>query len=112
MISSRLRSARLSSDILVVKNEAKLFVPPPQFAIHQIDQSSVLIEAIVPSDKPAAFEETYEIYSKKDNADDQWTKVCLEDLFRTESSLVDRNDRQRSSEFNHQKPGREYGVRL
>lgn len=95
-----------------MKNEAKLFVPPPQFAIHQIDQSSVLIEAIVPSDKPAAFEDAYDIYSKKDNADDQWTKVRLEDLFDTQSSRLDRNDRQRPSEFNHQKSGREYGVCL
>src|SRR5690242_6837627 len=51
---------------LVVKNEAKTPVPPPQFAIHQTDPTSVLIEAIVPTDKPVLFEDSFDIYSKKE----------------------------------------------
>lgn len=60
---------------LVVKNEVKTPVPPPQFAIHQTDPTSVLIEAIIPSDKPASFEDVFDVYSKKETTDDQWTKV-------------------------------------
>ncbi|CAF3582941.1 unnamed protein product [Rotaria sp. Silwood1] len=59
----------------LVKDEAKKRVPPPQFAIHQTDATSVLIEAIVPNDKPASFEDVFDVYSKKETADDDWTKV-------------------------------------
>ena len=96
----------------MVKNEAKIFVPPPQFAIHQIDPTSVFIEAIVPTDKPVAFDDTFDIYSKKDNSDDQWTKVRLAQLFHIEFSPLDWNDRQRTFECNHQKLGGEHGLRL
>ena len=60
---------------LVVKNEAKTPAPPPQFAIHQTDPTSVLIEAIIPSDKPASFDDVFDVYTKKETTDDQWTKV-------------------------------------
>lgn len=60
---------------LVVKNEAKTLASPPQFAIHQTDPTSVLIEAIIPSDKPASFDDVFDVYSKQETADDQWTKV-------------------------------------
>ncbi|CAF0927437.1 unnamed protein product [Rotaria sordida] len=59
----------------LVKDEAKKRVPPPQFAIHQTDPTSVLIEAIVPTDKLASFEDVFDVYSKKDTANDDWTKV-------------------------------------
>lgn len=62
---------------LVVKDEAKTRAPPPQFAIHQIDATSVLILAIVPSDKAANFEDAFDIYAKKDtDHNDSWKKVC------------------------------------
>ncbi len=60
----------------MVKNEAKIPVPPPQFAIHQTDPTSVLIEAIVPTDKPVLFEDVFDVYSKKETNDDDWIKVC------------------------------------
>jgi hypothetical protein len=62
--------------ILVVKNEAKIPVPPPQFAIHHTDPTTILIEAIIPTDKPASFEDVFDVYSKKETTDDEWTIVC------------------------------------
>ncbi|CAF3015656.1 unnamed protein product [Rotaria sp. Silwood2] len=58
-----------------VKDEAKTRVPPPQFAIHQTDATTVLIEAIVSTDKPASFEDVFDVYSKKETDNDDWTKV-------------------------------------
>lgn len=71
----------LSSRILlfcfhvVVKNEGKPISVPPQFAIHQTDPTSILIEAIIPTDKPADFDDLFDVYSKKETDKDQWTKV-------------------------------------
>jgi len=59
----------------VVKNEAKIPVPPPQFAIHHTDPTTILIEAIIPTDKPASFEDIFDVYSKKETTDDEWTIV-------------------------------------
>ena len=59
----------------MVKNEGKTASVPPQFAIHQTDPTSILIEAIIPTDKPASFEDLFDVYSKKETDDDQWTKV-------------------------------------
>jgi hypothetical protein len=61
---------------LVVKNEAKIPVPPPQFAIHHTDPTTILIEAIIPTDKPASFQDVFDVYSKKETTDDEWTIVC------------------------------------
>jgi hypothetical protein len=62
---------------LVVKNEIKTPAPPPQFAIHQTDATSVLIEAIVSTDKPVLFEDVFDVYSKRETInDDEWIKVC------------------------------------
>ncbi|CAM2710152.1 unnamed protein product [Rotaria socialis] len=58
-----------------ITDEAKTRAPPPQFAIHQTDATSVLIEAIVPSDKPAKFEDVFDVYSRKETSDDEWMKV-------------------------------------
>lgn len=60
----------------MVKNEKKQPVPPPEFAIHHTDATTVLIEAIVPTDRPVSFEDVFDVYSKKETADDEWTKVC------------------------------------
>jgi hypothetical protein len=59
----------------VVKDEVKVSVPPPQFAIHQIDPTTVLIETVIPTDKSALFEDTFDVYSKKETSNDEWTKV-------------------------------------
>lgn len=66
---------------LVLKEEAKTRVAPPQFAIRQTDATSVLIEAIVPSDKPATFEDVFDVYSKKETPDGEWKKVCTHFIF-------------------------------
>ncbi len=60
----------------MVKDEVKTRHPPPQFAIHQTDPTSVLIEAIVPTDKPVVFDDVFDVYSKKETPDSEWTKVC------------------------------------
>jgi hypothetical protein len=60
----------------VVKNEVKTPVSPPQFVIHQTDPTSVLIEAIISTDKPASFDDIFDVYSKTETTDDDWTKVC------------------------------------
>jgi hypothetical protein len=60
----------------VVKDEIKTSTPPSQFAIHQTDGKTVLIEAIVPTDKPASFEDVFDVYSKKETVDSDWIKVC------------------------------------
>lgn len=45
--------------------------------MHQIDATSVLIVAVVPTDKPALFDDAFDIYSKKETSnEDEWTKVC------------------------------------
>lgn len=80
----------------MVKNEGKTASVPPQFAIHQTDPTSILIEAILPTDKPAAFEDLYDVYSKKETGDDQWAKVTP--FFPSNFSIVsfiltDRNNR-------------------
>ena len=59
----------------MVKNEGKSISVPPQFAIHQTDPTSILIEAIIPADKPADFDDLFDVYSKKESDNDQWTKV-------------------------------------
>jgi len=73
---------------LVVKDEIKTSAPPSQFAIHQTDGKTVLIEAIVPTDKPASFEDVFDVYSKKEIADSDWIKVCKNNsiLIRDESN--------------------------
>jgi hypothetical protein len=53
----------------------KIPVPPPQFALHHTDPTTVLIEAIVPTDKSISFEDVFDVYSKKETTDDDWTKV-------------------------------------
>ncbi len=61
----------------MVKDEVKIRAPPPQFAIHQTDATSVLIEAIVSTDKPVLFEDVFDVYSKRETIDDnEWIKVC------------------------------------
>ncbi|CAF4624325.1 unnamed protein product, partial [Rotaria magnacalcarata] len=62
-----------------ITGEAKARAPPPQFAIHQTDATSVLIEAIVSSDKSATFEDVFDVYSMKETDDDEWTKVATMD---------------------------------
>ncbi|CAF0986559.1 unnamed protein product [Adineta ricciae] len=59
----------------LMKNEIKSTEPPTQFAIHQTDPKTVFIEAILPSNKPALFEDIFDVYSKKDTANDDWVKV-------------------------------------
>ncbi|CAF0986242.1 unnamed protein product [Adineta ricciae] len=59
----------------LMKNEIKSSEPPTQFAIHQTDPKTVFIEAILPSNKPALFEDIFDVYSKKDTANDDWVKV-------------------------------------
>lgn len=61
--------------ISVMKNEIKSTQPPTQFAIHQTDPKTVFIEAILPSNKPAQFDDVFDVYSKKDTANDDWVKV-------------------------------------
>lgn len=63
------------SHLIVVKNEAKIAIPPPQFAIHQVDPTTVFIEAILPAKLLAKFDDTFDIYSKSDTNEDQWKKV-------------------------------------
>lgn len=48
---------------------------PPQFAIHQIDPTSVFVEAVVPADRPASFDDVFDIYARKESTDDEWVKV-------------------------------------
>ncbi|CAF5218335.1 unnamed protein product [Rotaria magnacalcarata] len=62
-----------------ITDEAKTRAPPPQFAIHQTDATSVLIEVIVSSDKSATFEDVFDVYSMKETDDDEWTKVATMD---------------------------------
>ncbi|CAF0875371.1 unnamed protein product [Rotaria sordida] len=48
----------------------------PQFSIQKLDSTSVLVEAIVPTEEPATFEDVYDIYSKNETTDDDdWNKV-------------------------------------
>jgi hypothetical protein len=65
--------------ILVTKDEDETPVAaPPQFSIQKLDPSTVLIEAVVPEDEPATFEDVYDVYSKKETKDDDdndWSKV-------------------------------------
>lgn len=63
--------------LLLVKKQAKPPAPPPQFAIHQTDPTTVLIEAIVPLDKPVSFEDVFDVYSKKETVEggEDWVKV-------------------------------------
>lgn len=70
---------------LVVKNEAKKAAPPTQFAVHKTDATTVFIEAILPTDKPAMFEDVFEVYSKNEVADDDWVKVRSLLAFDTEN---------------------------
>ena len=68
--------------VLVASDEKETPVAtPPQFAIQKVDPTTVLIEAVVPEDEPATFEDTYDVYSKKDTTDvdedEDWTKVKL-----------------------------------
>ena len=65
-------------------------VPPPQFAIHQVDPTSVFIEAILPAEQVATFEDIFDIYSKTDTEDDQWTKSNFVDgqRFQMSRSIV------------------------
>lgn len=60
-----------------LKKQAKPPAPPPQFAIHQTDPTTVLIEAIVPSDKPVSFEDVFDVYSKKETVEggEDWVKI-------------------------------------
>jgi hypothetical protein len=63
---------------LVAKEEIETPVtlpPPPQFSIQKLDATSVLIEAVVPEEEPATFEDEFEVYSKNETIDDDWTKV-------------------------------------
>jgi hypothetical protein len=60
----------------VIRNESLTRPPPPQFAIHQTNPTSVLIEAIVPTDKPVLFDDVFDVYSKKETPGSDWTKVC------------------------------------
>ncbi|UJR13707.1 hypothetical protein I4U23_000718 [Adineta vaga] len=59
----------------LMKNEIKSTAPPTQFAVHQTDPKTVFIEAILPSNKPALFDDIFDVYSKKDILDDDWVKV-------------------------------------
>lgn len=54
---------------------AKIAIPPPQFAIHQVDPTRVFIEAILSKDQLERFDQIYDVYSKTDTENDQWTKV-------------------------------------
>lgn len=72
----------------MVKNEGKPISIPPQFAIHQTDPTSILIEAIIPADKPAEFDDAFDVYSKKESDNDQWTKVQRIFSFRSSPSLT------------------------
>ena len=62
---------------LVDKDTDEVATPsvPPQFSMQKIDATSVLIEAVVPGDQPAAFEDVYDVFSKKDTSEDDWAKV-------------------------------------
>lgn len=59
-----------------IENETPVAAPPPKFSIQKIDSTSVLIEAVVPAEEPATFENVFDVYSKKDTTEDDWTKVC------------------------------------
>ncbi|CAF3733063.1 unnamed protein product [Adineta steineri] len=59
----------------LVKNEVKTTAPPSQFAVHQTDPKTVFIEAILPTNKPALFEDVFDVYSKKETADSEWIKI-------------------------------------
>ncbi|CAF4526123.1 unnamed protein product [Rotaria sp. Silwood1] len=48
---------------------------PPRFSIQKLDSTSVLIEASVPGEEPAAFEDVFDVYSKNQTTDDDWNKV-------------------------------------
>jgi hypothetical protein len=63
---------------LVTKDESETPVAtPPQFTIQKLDPTSVLIEAVIPPEEPAIFEDVYDVYSKNETIDDDdWTKVC------------------------------------
>lgn len=54
---------------------AKIAIPPPQFAIHQVDPTRVFIEAILSKDQLERFDQIYDVYSKTDTENDQWTKI-------------------------------------
>jgi hypothetical protein len=51
----------------------------PQFTIEKLDSTSVLIEGIMPSETLATFDDSFDIFSKKDiinnDDDNEWTKV-------------------------------------
>ncbi|CAF3885816.1 unnamed protein product [Rotaria magnacalcarata] len=49
--------------------------PPPQFSIQKLDATSVLIEAVVPEEETPTFEDVFDVYSKNETMDDDWTKV-------------------------------------
>lgn len=62
---------------LVDKDTNETAVPsvPPQFSLQKLDANSVLIEAVIPGDQPATFEDEYDVLSKNDSAGEDWTKV-------------------------------------
>ncbi|CAF0751621.1 unnamed protein product [Adineta ricciae] len=47
----------------------------PHFKLEKLDSTSVLIEAIVPEDEPATFEDVFDVYSKKETTEEDWTKI-------------------------------------
>lgn len=54
----------------------KAKVLPPQFSIQKLDTKTVLIQAVVPEEEqPAAFEDVFDVFSKKQAPDEDWSKV-------------------------------------
>ncbi|CAF3879351.1 unnamed protein product [Adineta steineri] len=85
------------------KSETSTATTPHQFRIQKLDSTSVLIEAIVPEEEPATFEDVFEVFSKKettDNDDEEsdWTKVGTIDKEHL-STTVDNLEEDTSYEF-------------
>ena len=64
----------------MVRDESIAVVIPPEFAVHQTDPTTVLIEVIVPTDKPISFEDVFDVYSREVGTDGEWTKVCIKTI--------------------------------
>ena len=62
---------------IAIDNESETSITAlPEFSIQKLDSTSVLIEAVVSEGESATFEDIYDVYSKKEVVDDDWTKVC------------------------------------
>jgi hypothetical protein len=48
---------------------------PPEFHLEKVDPTTVLIEAVMPDQQPATFDDVYDVFSKQDQVDDDWSKV-------------------------------------